>query len=81
MERAHTEGFDFKDARAAKALGYDTQKVKRARLKLIKHGWFYQSLYKNCKGRKVVLTFLGRTVVAEYKRTGDILRITRTNTK
>ncbi len=79
MEKPHVDGFDYKDSRAAKALGYTERMVQRARLQLTSSGWFLQSTYRNHKGRKVIMTFLGQKAVYEYKRNGHTLRISESS--
>ena len=70
VEKAHVDGFDYEDEHVARLLGYSTQKVKRARQQLIKHGWFLRSIYTNKKGRKVIMTYLGQAAVYDYKHRG-----------
>jgi len=79
IEKAGIKDYDYSDSRVAKALGYDVQKVQRARLKLIKQGWFLQSTYTNKEGRKVIMTYLGQEAVHDYKKNGHVIRITQVN--
>ena len=75
-DKAYIKNFSFDDAKVAKALGYNIQKVQRARLKLVKHGWFLQSTYTNNEGRKVIMTYLGQEAVQRYLKYGHVIRIT-----
>jgi len=75
-EKASYKNYGFYDDRVAKALGYSERKVQRARLKLIQYGWFLQSTYTNREGRKVIMTYLGQEAVNDYKKNGQIIRIT-----
>lgn len=75
-DKAYIKNFSFNDEKVAKALGYSTQKVQRARLKLIQHKWFLQSTYTNKEGRKVIMTYLGQEAVHKYLKHGHVIRIT-----
>jgi hypothetical protein len=77
LEKALTDGYDYDDGRVAAAFGYSKQKVKRARLILIKNGWFIQSTYKNKNGLKVRMTYLGQAAVNAYHQNKHTIDITK----
>ena len=70
-------GYDYSDSRVAPVLGLTERQVKEARRCLIKLGWFYRSAFKDKRGVKVIITYLGVEAVNAYKHSLSVAKITQ----
>ena len=64
---AGIDGFEYTDEKSAKYFGWKESKAKQLRLKLSQANWFYQVSGKLNNGKKIINTYLGKTVVQEER--------------
>ena len=83
LEKAnYTDGYDYSDEKVSAILGIDKRKIMETRWALTKLGWFARSTFKDKRGVKVVITYLGKDAVEIYKSNGDaVIRLTKANMK
>lgn len=79
LEKAnYTDGYDYSDEKVSTILGIDKRKIMETRWALTKLGWFAKSTFKDKRGVKVIITYLGKDAVETYKSNGNaVMRLTR----